>query len=72
MVSPGHINSSPRDAAYMCQWTGSALVQVMACRLSGAIRLLAVALAPRNFQKKNPVKYSLQWRHNERDGVSNN
>ena len=27
------INSSPTSAAYMRQWTGSALVQVMACRL---------------------------------------
>ena len=30
------INSSPPSAAYMRQWTGSALVQVMACRLFGA------------------------------------
>ena len=30
------VNSSPPSAAYMCQWTGSALVQVMACRLFGA------------------------------------
>ena len=30
------VNSSPPSAAYMRQWTGSALVQVMACRLFGA------------------------------------
>ena len=30
------VNSSPPSAAYMRQWTGSALVQIMACRLSGA------------------------------------
>ena len=30
------INSSPPSAAYMRQWTGSTLVQVMACRLFGA------------------------------------
>ena len=30
------INTSPPSAAYMRQWTGSALVQVMACRLLGA------------------------------------
>ena len=30
------INSSPPNATYMRQWTGSALVQVMACRLFGA------------------------------------
>ena len=29
------INSSPPSAAYMCQWIGSALVQIMACRLIG-------------------------------------
>ena len=29
------INSSPPSAAYMCQWIGSALVQIMACRLFG-------------------------------------
>ena len=30
------VNSSPPSAAYMRWWTGSALVQVMACRLVGA------------------------------------
>ena len=30
------INSSPLSAAYMHQWTGSALVQIMACHLFGA------------------------------------
>ena len=29
-------NLSPPSAAYMCQWTRSALVQVMACRLFDA------------------------------------
>ena len=29
-------NSSPASATYMCQWTGSSLIQVMACRLLGA------------------------------------
>ena len=28
-------DSSPPSAAYMCQWIGSALVQIMACRLFG-------------------------------------
>ena len=28
-------NSSPPSPAYMCQWTGSALVQIMACPLFG-------------------------------------
>ena len=30
------VNSSPPSAAYMRRWTGSALVQIMACRLDGA------------------------------------
>ena len=30
------VNSLRPSAAYMCQWTGSALVQVMACHLLGA------------------------------------
>ena len=30
------VNSSPPSAIYLCQWTGLALVQVMACRLFGA------------------------------------
>ena len=34
--SQRHINSFPPSAAYMPQWTGSAVVQIMACRLSGA------------------------------------
>ena len=34
------VNSSPPSAAYMRQWTGSALVQVMACRLVGTTLLL--------------------------------
>ena len=31
-----YINSSPPSAAYMHQWIGSALVQIMDCRLYGA------------------------------------
>ena len=30
------LNSSSPSAAYMCQWTGPTLVQVMACHLIGA------------------------------------
>ena len=30
------VNSSPPSATYMCQWIGSALVQIMACCLFGA------------------------------------
>ena len=30
-----HIHSSPLSAAYMHQWIGSALIQIMACHLFG-------------------------------------
>ena len=33
-VQPYHL--SPRSAAYTPRWTGSALIQVMACRLFGS------------------------------------
>ena len=38
------VNSSPPSAAYMFQWNGSALVQVMACRLVGTKPLPEPAL----------------------------
>ena len=39
------INSSPPGAAYMLQWTGSSLVQVMACHLFGTKPLPETMLA---------------------------
>ena len=30
------VNSSPPSAAYMRQWTGLALIQIMICRMVGA------------------------------------
>ena len=39
LIEKGHIlafNSSPPSVTYICQWTGSALVQIMACLLIGA------------------------------------
>ena len=33
LLRPNCVNSSPPSAAYMHRWTGSALVQIMACRL---------------------------------------
>ena len=33
--SPWSVNSSPPSATYMHQWTGSAVVQIMACHLFG-------------------------------------
>ena len=34
------VNSSPPSASYARQWTGSALLQIMACRLDGAKPML--------------------------------
>ena len=34
------VNSSPSSAAYMCQWSGPALVQAMACHLFGTSHYL--------------------------------
>ena len=39
------VNSSPSSAAYMCQWSGPALVQAMACNLFGTKPLLEPMLA---------------------------
>ena len=36
LIAPNHyLNLLRPSAAYMCQWTGSALVQIKACRLFG-------------------------------------
>ena len=36
MIKSGWFNSSPPSATYIRWWTGSALVQIMACRLDSA------------------------------------
>ena len=41
----GTFNPSPPTAAYMCQWTGSVLIQVMVCRLFGVKPLPEPTLA---------------------------
>ena len=46
-----HVNSSPPSAAYMRQWIGSALVQIMACRLYGAKPLSEPMLECCSFKK---------------------
>ena len=35
-LSTTNVNSSPPNAAYMCQWIGYALIQIMACHLFGS------------------------------------
>ena len=72
-------------AAYICQWTGPALVQVMACHLFGAkplpepmltyCQLDPWELTSAKFESKYKSFHSgkciwtLQWLHNEPDGV---
>ena len=54
-------NSSPPGAAYMRQWIGSALVQIMACRLFGAKPLSNPMLGYFNWTLTN----NLQWNFNQ-------
>ena len=56
-------NSSPPSAAYRCQWTGSALVQIMACRLFGAKPLSKPMLGYWFFRNK------LQYNFNEKTNI---
>ena len=53
-------NSSSPSAAYMHQWTGSALVQVMACRQFGAKPLPEPMLAV-NWTPGNKLQWNSTW-----------
>ena len=55
------INSSPLSAAYMRQWTGSTLVQVMACHLFGTKPLPEPTLA---YCLLDPFRNNLHWNSN--------
>ena len=60
ITRPQWVNSSPPSAAYMCQWIGSALVQIMACRYS----------APSHYLDQwcsivNSFRNKLQWNFNQ-------
>ena len=58
------VNSSPSSAAYMRQWTRTALVQVMTCRLFGAKSLPEPMLTycQLNPQKQISVKYESKYK----------
>ena len=64
----------PSSAAYMRLWTGSALVQIMACRLFGAKPspepMLTYCLQM-SMKFESKFQQSVHLRHNGRDGVSN-
>ena len=55
------INSSPPSATYMHQWTGWALVQVMACHLFGDTHYLNQCRVIVNWTLRN----KLQWNFNQ-------
>ena len=61
----GTINSSPPSATYMYQWTGSALLQVMACHLFGAKSLPApmMAYCQLDSWEQISVKFELEFYH---------
>ena len=56
-----HINSYPPNATYMHQWIGSALVQIMACRLFGAKPLSKSIL----YYCQADLRETLQWNFNQ-------
>ena len=58
------VNSSPPCAAYMHQWTGSALVQIMACRLDGAKPLSELMLTYYQLDPKEHIsmKFYLKFK----------
>ena len=53
--------NSPLAVVYMCQWAGSALVQLMACRLFGAKLLLEPCWLIGNWTLMN----KFQWNSNQ-------
>ena len=66
--------SSTHNAAYKCQWTGTPMVQVMACRLFIAKPLPELMLAYCNLDSSEhiPVKfeiYHFHWRKNAIENV---
>ena len=56
------IKSSPFSAAYMRQWAGSTLVQIMACRLIGAKPLSKQMVG---YFVKWTLRNKLQWNFNQ-------
>ena len=65
------VNSSPHSAAYMRQWTGSALFQIMACRQSlPELMLLIVIWCPKNeFQWTLDLNYNIFIQENVFENV---
>ena len=62
-----HVSSSPPSAENMHQWIGSALVQIMACRLFAPKPLLSTQWRP-FFQGE--MRLELPWQSNDNDAIS--
>ena len=64
VTRPQWLNSSPPSDAYMRHWTGTALVQVMACRLFGAKPLPEPMLTYCQLdpKKQTSVKFESQYK----------
>ena len=60
------VNSSPPSDAYIRQWTGSALIQIMACRLFGAKPL---SKPMHGYWQLDPKEQS-QWNFNQNSNMS--
>ena len=58
------LNSSPPRAAYMHQWTGSALVQVMTCRLFSTKPLPEQMLTHYHWTPRNKLQGNLNRKQN--------
>ena len=65
-IHVGHVNSSPPSPAYMRQETGSALVQVMACRLTAPSHYLKQSWLIVNWTLRN----KFQWYFNRHSIIS--
>ena len=62
------VNSSPPSGAYMHQWIGWALVQIMACRLFSAIKPLS---NPAMLVIVNcTIRNKLQWKFDQKENLS--
>ena len=61
---PQWVNSSPPSAAYMHRWTGSALVQIMACLLDGAKPLSEPMLIYCQLDPGNLFQWNFIWNSN--------
>ena len=61
-----NLNSSPPSAPYMRLWTGSTLVQIMACRLLGTKPLPQPMIHFANWTNSNEIRIKIQNFHSRK------